>query len=111
MSRRIIRRDARHNSAFVGKRGRRLVGNDVLHHAITRNSNDRERAVLGRSAIPSVISFNHNRLLSPTGTSDWTLHDLRRTFATAHASIGARIHVIEEMLNGVSGSPQGVAGI
>lgn len=41
----------------------------------------------------------------------WTIHDLRRTFASMHAEIGTPIHVIEKMLNHVSGQLSGVAGI
>lgn len=46
-----------------------------------------------------------------SGVTDWTLHDLRRTFASNHAQIGTPIHVIEKLLNHVSGSLSGVAGI
>ena len=42
---------------------------------------------------------------------DWTLHDLRRTFASVHAQIGTPIHVVEKLLNHISGSLSGVAGI
>lgn len=41
----------------------------------------------------------------------WTLHDLRRTFATMHAEIGTPIHVTERLLNHVSGTLSGVAAI
>ncbi|MGX1412780.1 integrase [Bradyrhizobium elkanii] len=41
----------------------------------------------------------------------WTLHDLRRTFDSGLASLGIRIEVIEKLLNHVSGSFAGVAGI
>jgi len=41
----------------------------------------------------------------------YTLHDLRRTFASNHARLGTPIHVTEKMLNHVSGSFSGVAGI
>lgn len=41
----------------------------------------------------------------------WTLHDLRRTFATNHARLGTPIHVVEKLLNHVSGSLAGVAGV
>lgn len=41
----------------------------------------------------------------------WTLHDLRRTFATMHAEIGTPIHVTEKLLNHSSGTLSGVAGI
>lgn len=41
----------------------------------------------------------------------YTLHDLRRTFATNHARIGTPIHVTERLLNHVSGTISGVAAV
>ena len=41
----------------------------------------------------------------------YTLHDLRRTFATLHAQIGTPIHITEKLLNHVSGTFSGVAAI
>jgi integrase len=46
-----------------------------------------------------------------SGVSDWTLHDLRRTAATRMADLGVQPHVIEAILNHVSGHKAGVAGI
>jgi integrase len=40
----------------------------------------------------------------------WTLHDLRRTAATGMADIGVQPHIIEAVLNHVSGHKAGVAG-
>ena len=51
------------------------------------------------------------RLDAASGVKDWTLHDLRRTYATIHAQIGTPIHVIEKLLNHISGTLSGVAGI
>lgn len=51
---------------------------------------------------------NLDRMLS---FSDYTLHDLRRTFASNHARLGTPIYVTERLLNHVSGSFSGVAGI
>lgn len=45
------------------------------------------------------------------GVIGWTLHDLRRTFATVHASIGTPPHVIERLLNHVTGTISRVAAI
>ena len=42
---------------------------------------------------------------------DWTLHDLRRTAARRMADIGIQPHVIEAVINHVSGHKAGVAGI
>jgi integrase len=41
----------------------------------------------------------------------YTLHDLRRTFATVHARIGTPIHVTERLLNHVTGAVSGVAAV
>jgi integrase len=41
----------------------------------------------------------------------WWLHDLRRTAATGMANIGVPPHVIEQILNHVSGHKSGVAGV
>ncbi|MEJ6394181.1 site-specific integrase [Gymnodinialimonas sp. 2305UL16-5] len=45
------------------------------------------------------------------GVGSYTLHDLRRTFATIHAKIGTPIHVTEKLLNHVSGTISGVAAV
>jgi integrase len=45
------------------------------------------------------------------GFDDWRLHDIRRTSATKMADLGVAPHVIEQILNHVSGHRAGVAGI
>ncbi len=42
---------------------------------------------------------------------DWRHQDLRRTAATRMADLGIQPHVIEAILNHVSGSKAGVAGV
>jgi integrase len=46
-----------------------------------------------------------------SGVSNWVIHDLRRTAATGMADIGIAPHIIEAVLNHVSGHKGGVAGI
>jgi integrase len=41
----------------------------------------------------------------------WTLHDLRRTFASGAARLGIAIHVVEAVLNHKSGTIRGVAAV
>lgn len=41
----------------------------------------------------------------------WVLHDLRRTFATEIGRLGVPPHVVEAILNHISGTKAGVAGI
>lgn len=43
--------------------------------------------------------------------TEWTLHDLRRTMATRMADLGVQPHIIEAVLNHVSGHKAGVAGV
>jgi integrase len=45
------------------------------------------------------------------GIADWRLHDLRRTAATGMAELGVQPHIIEAVLNHVSGHKASVAGI
>jgi integrase len=45
------------------------------------------------------------------GVADWHLHDLRRSAATGMAELGVQPHIIEAVLNHVSGHKGGVAGI
>lgn len=46
-----------------------------------------------------------------SGVTGWTLHDLRRTAATGMARAGMQPHIIERVLNHVSGTFAGVAGV
>jgi integrase len=51
------------------------------------------------------------KLEERSGVHDWTLHDLRRTFASGLAALGVSIPVIERLLNHVSGSFGGIVGV
>lgn len=63
-------------------------------------------------ATPVTYYVRHKlRLDKDSGVSDWTLHDLRRTFASGCASIGVQLPVIERFLNHVSGSFAGIVGV
>lgn len=46
-----------------------------------------------------------------SGITGWTLHDLRRTFATNLAALDTAPHVVERLLNHASGTISGVAAI
>jgi integrase len=48
---------------------------------------------------------------TPRDMESWRLHDLRRTVATGLQRLGVRFEVTEAVLNHVSGSKSGVAGI
>lgn len=46
-----------------------------------------------------------------SGVTDWTLHDIRRTYATTLAKLGTPIHVVEKLLNHVSGTVGGIVAV
>jgi integrase len=52
-----------------------------------------------------------NALYQRSEVFGWTVHDLRRSVATGMANIGVQPHIIETVLNHVSGHKAGVAGI
>jgi integrase len=52
-----------------------------------------------------------SRLDELSGITNWTLHDLRRTFATNLAQMAVAPHVIERLLNHVTGTISGVTAV
>ena len=100
----------------------------------TRTKNWREHIVplpsLARAIIAGVQRVEGDFVFTTTGESSvsgfsrmkvrlddlmdiapWRIHDLRRTCATGMAQIGIQPHIVEAVLNHVSGSKAGVAGI
>ena len=60
----------------------------------------------------SGFSRSKERLDGRLGFTDWTLHDLRRTFVTRLNELGIPPHVVEACVNHISGiAKAGVAGI
>ena len=55
--------------------------------------------------------FAKKALDQRSGVTGWTIHDLRRTCATGMAELGVQPHIIEAVLNHISGHKAGVAGI
>jgi integrase len=51
------------------------------------------------------------RLWEATGSSDWRFHDLRRTAASGMARARVQPHVVEKVLNHISGTISGVAAV
>jgi integrase len=47
----------------------------------------------------------------PTALVSWSLHDLRRSLATGLQRLGVRLEVTEAVLNHISGSRGGIAGV
>ena len=56
-------------------------------------------------------AYNKDILDKRSGVGGWVIHDIRRTVATGMADVGVQPHVIEAVLNHVSGHKGGFAGI
>ena len=69
--------------------------------------------VFGRSGLSGFSGWSRckERLDDALKIPDWTIHDLRRVFATGAAEIGIQPHIIEAVLNHISGHKGGIAGI
>jgi integrase len=79
----------------------------ILSRQPRRNSSDFLFAERGFNDWDSPKSALDRRL----GIAPYRLHDLRRTCATQMAEIGVQPHIIEAVLNHVSGHKSGVAGV
>ena len=60
---------------------------------------------------PSSYSKSKRALDQRLSIAPWVIHDLRRSAATHMAELGIQPHIIEAILNHVSGHKAGVAGI
>ena len=66
----------------------------------------------GRPDVPySGWSKNKIALDRTSQIEPWTLHDLRRTFATNLAALSTPPHIVERLLNHASGTISGVAAV
>jgi integrase len=64
----------------------------------------------GQTPISGWSKIKH-RLDAEMQIPDWRIHDLRRTCATGMAEISIAPHIVEAVLNHVSGARAGVAGV
>jgi integrase len=56
-------------------------------------------------------AYSKDLLDKRSGVTGWVIHDLHRSVATGMADIGIQPHIIEAVLNHVSGQKGGIAGI
>lgn len=68
-------------------------------------------AILPHLTVTTYQGKRKHRLDKSSGVTDWTLHDIRRTFATGLAALSVPIHVTEKLLNHVSGTTGGIVGV
>jgi len=96
-----------------------IVGDNTLtvpaQYAKNRYTHTIPSTPLVASLLP-LASFNgwgksKARMDKETGVKGYVLHDIRRTFATIHASIGTPVHVVEALLNHRSGTISGVSAV
>ncbi len=67
--------------------------------------------ISGYSRMKSRLDSWLTRANQGEAINPWRLHDLRRTFATSMQPLGVRFEVTEALLNHISGSKGGVAGV
>src|SRR6266446_6815879 len=69
----------------------------------------------GKTRVDALMNAARRKALKlPEGEDaiqDWILHDLRRTAATGMAGLGIAPHVVDKILNHVSGTIRGVAAV
>ena len=70
----------------------------------------RAKARLDKLISERAIKEATERVGDPVRVEAWRIHDLRRTAATRMAELGVEPHVVEALLNHVSGFRAGVAG-
>jgi integrase len=69
---------------------------------------------LAKSLLGHPVSFQSSKkreLDRASGVTGWTLHDIRRAFASGLASLGVALPVIERLLAHRSGSFAGIVGV
>jgi integrase len=73
----------------------------------------RDAALVFPGTQGTISSFYCNKvnLDRDSGTSDWRIHDLRRTVATNLQKVGVKLEVTEAVLGHVSGSRAGIVGV
>jgi integrase len=83
----------------------RMVGSDLVFTTTGRTS------ISGFSRAKTTLDAAVTKLNGGVPIAPWRIHDLRRTMATGMARLGVQLPVVEKLLNHISGSFAGVAGI
>lgn len=99
-----LTKNGRTHTIPLGMRTRELLGN-------SRRAEICYFPARGKATPFNGFSKSKGKLDNRCGVLDWTLHDLRRTFASGLASLGIALPVIERLLNHVSGTFGGIVGV
>ena len=104
--------------ALPSERTKNSRAHDVPLSRSALSALEAQPGIMGRAAVFcggddgfSNWSKSKAALDAVAGVTSWTLHDLRRTAATRMSDLGVAPHVVEAVLNHVSGHRAGVAGI
>ncbi|HEY8949890.1 MAG TPA: tyrosine-type recombinase/integrase [Rhizomicrobium sp.] len=99
-----LTKNGRAHTIPLGARAREILGHARKAHACYFPARGKETPFNG-------FSKSKPKLDKRCGVVDWTLHDLRRTFASGLASLRIGLPVIERLLNHVSGTFGGIVGV
>jgi integrase len=69
------------------------------------------KAALDKAVMDTHAKTSANAGTNPAPLAPWSVHDLRRTVATGLQRLGVRLEVTEAVLNHISGSRGGIAGV
>jgi integrase len=69
------------------------------------------KAALDKTIAGARVKAGADAGTSPAALAPWNVHDLRRTVATGLQRLGVRLEVTEAVLNHISGSRGGIAGV
>lgn len=89
------------------------AAHSILSAAMERAGEEPDAALFSKVGEPieSNAIAHAARLKLQIVAEGWTPHDIRRTFATGVAGLGIAPHVVESVLNHISGFRAGVAGV
>ena len=98
------------NSALAADilRGVEVTGNDAIFFPARGKPN---KPFNGWSKAKAQLDAKITERNAGVPLPRWTLHDLRRTFATRLAEMGTPIHVVEKLLNHISGTTGGLVAV
>lgn len=109
---------AKNNNAHIVPLSARVIGElDELAGGVVWPNSGHVLTTTGRSSISGFSKAKHalDNAIAATREGkqllEWRVHDLRRTVATGLQRLGVRFEVTEAVLNHVSGSRGGVAGV
>jgi len=90
-----------------------LAAMEIVERALKRAGDEAEAPLFTRVGEPiESNAIAHAVRLKLQNTKErWTPHDIRRTVATGMAGLGIAPHIIEAVLNHISGFKAGVAGV